>query len=100
MTTSNFLLALMIGGALVAFWLVARFPERGPATFKAALLHIGASLVAGFFVPPAFGFLLTWGQAAAMAAIFGILLPFTVYTFLAMAWFLKLAHSTISHHRH
>ena len=99
MTTSNFLLVLMIGGALLAFWLVARFPERGPGTFKAALLHVGAALVAGFFVPPAFGFLLTWGQAAAMAAIFGILLPFTVYTFLATGWFLKLVAKMFSHYR-
>jgi hypothetical protein len=99
MTTSNFLLALMVGSALVAFWVVARFPDKGPATFKAAFLHIGASLAAGFFVPPAFGFLLTWGQAAAMAAIFGILLPFTVYSFLATGWFLKLVVSAFQQYR-
>jgi hypothetical protein len=99
MTTSNFLLALMVGGALVAFWLVARFPERAPSSFKVAMLHVGAALVAGFFVPPAFGFLLTWGQAAAMAAIFGILLPFTVYSFLATAWFLKLMVNAFHQYR-
>ena len=98
--TSNFLFALMIGAALVAFWLVARFPERAPSSFRTALLHVGASLLLGWFVPPAFGFLLSWGQAAAMAAIFGILLPFTVYTFLAGGWLLRLVANTINHYRH
>ena len=89
----------MVGAALVAFWLVVRFPERGPSSFRTAILHVGASLLAGFLVPPAFGFLLSWGEAAAMASIFGILFPFTVYTFLAAAWFLKLVHSMFGHYR-
>ncbi|SRR5712691_1522405 len=99
MTISDFLLALMVGSALVAFWLALRFPERAPESFRVALLHVGAALALGWFAPAAFGAIVSWGQAAAMAAIFGLLLPVVVYTFLAVAWFLKLAHDAINHYR-
>ena len=100
MSTSNLLLALMVGSALIAFWLVARFPDRAPANFRAAFLHIGAALVVGWVTPALFGFVLSWGQAAAFAAVFGVLLPTVTYIFLATAWFLKIVSDTISHYRH
>jgi hypothetical protein len=100
MTPSNFLLAMMVGSALIGFWVAVRFPDRAPASFRAALMHIGAALVVGWITPALFGFVLSWGQAFAFAAVFGVLFPTAVYIFLATAWFLKVVHDTISHYRH
>ena len=43
MTTEEFLLALGVGSALIAFWLAIRFPDRAPADFPRAMLHVGAA---------------------------------------------------------
>ncbi|MFY9579617.1 MAG: hypothetical protein WAQ33_09860 [Gaiellaceae bacterium] len=92
-----FLLALGVGAALIAFWLVARFPERRPANFRRAMLHVVAALAIGWITPAAFGYVISYGRIAAMPAIFGLLLPVVVYSFLSVAWFLKLTHDAISH---
>jgi hypothetical protein len=100
MNVETFLLALGVGSAVIAFWLVARFPERGPTDFRAAMIHVFAALAIGWFSPTLFGYVISYGRIAALPAIFGVLLPVLVYSFLAVAWFLKLAHDTIAHHRH
>ena len=41
--TETFLLALGAGAAFLAFWLVARFPDRAPANFRVAMIHVMAS---------------------------------------------------------
>lgn len=92
-----FLLALGVGAALIAFWLVARFPERGPANFRTAMLHVVAALAIGWITPAAFAYVISYGRIAAMPAIFGLLLPVVVYSFLSVAWFLKLMHQAITH---
>jgi len=99
MTAQNFLLALTIGSALVAFWLVSRFPERAPENFRVALIHVGAALALGWMTPAAFGVFVSWGHAMAMGAIFGLVFPVLVYTFLSGAWVLKLAHDAFGHYR-
>ena len=91
-----FLLALGAGAALIAFWLVARFPNRVPADFKVAMVHVMAALALGWLTPTAFGVAISFGRTAAFGAIFGLLLPVIVYSFLSAAWFLKLAHDAIS----
>jgi hypothetical protein len=95
--TQTFLLALGVGAALIAFWLVARFPDRVPANLRVAMLHVFAALAIGWITPAAFGYVISYGRVAAFPAIFGILLPVVVYSFLSVAWFLKLMHNAISH---
>ena len=97
--TEMFLLALGIGAALMAFWFVARFPDRGPQNFKVAMMHVFAALAIGWFTPAAFGYVIAFGRVAAMPAIFGLLLPVLVYSFLSVAWFMKLMHDAMSHRR-
>ena len=94
--TETFLLALGAGAAFLAFWLVARFPDRAPANFRVAMIHVMASFGIGWVAPTAFGVAISFGRTAAFVAIFGILLPVLVYAFLSAAWFLKLAHDAIS----
>jgi hypothetical protein len=92
-----FLLALGTGSALIAFWVAVRFPDRQPGDFKTAMVHVVAALAIGWITPMIFGYVISFGRVAAMPAIFGILLPVLVYSFLSVAWFLKLAHGAIAH---
>lgn len=96
----DFLIAMGIGSALIAFWMAARFPERGPSDMTRALTHVAIALAVGWFAPDLFNSLAAFGFTAALAAIFAILLPVLVYTFLAGAWFLKLMHDTFARYRH
>ena len=92
-----FLLALGVGAALIAFWIAVRFPDKGPASFGVAMCHVVAALAIGWITPAAFGYVISFGRVAAMPAIFGLLLPVIVYSFLSVAWFLKLMHQAITH---
>jgi hypothetical protein len=98
--TQTFLIALGVGSALIAFWLVFRFPDRGPGDFRKALIHVGAALAVGWFAPLVFDAFVVHGFAITVVGIFVIVFPVVVYTFLASAWLLKLAHDTFSQYRH
>jgi hypothetical protein len=99
MTLHNFLLALGVGSALIAFWFVARFPERTPEDLSRALLHVCAALLLGAFAPQVIAVLSSYGYATAIGSLLVVLLPVLVYTFLTGAWFLKLVHDTFHRHR-
>ena len=100
MTFHNFLLALGVGSALTAFWFVVRFPDRTPESFPRALLHVCAAMLLGAIVPDVIAVLTAFGFAAAVAAMFAVLMPVLVYTFLTGAWVLKLTHDTFQRFRH
>ena len=99
MTTESFLICLAVGSALIAFWLVARFPDRGPGDFVRAILHVLLAIVIGAFAPGFVAALATKGHAGAFLAIFVIVFPVLVYTFLATAWMLKLVHDLFARYR-
>jgi len=99
MALHNFLLALGVGSALIAFWGVVRFPDRTPEDFGRALLHVCFALLLGAFTPNVIAVLSSYGYAPALASLLGVLMPVLVYTFLTGAWFLKLAHDAIHRHR-
>jgi hypothetical protein len=99
MSIQDFLLALGVGSALIAFWFVVRFPNRCPHSFKTALLHVAAALAFGWVAPDLFNAVSSHGIAPAFGAVFAILLPALVYTFLSGAWVLKLMHDAFSTYR-
>ena len=100
MTFPHFLLALGIGAALLAFWFVVRFPDRGPANMRRALIHVGMAFAIGWFVPDVFSVVCTYGFRAVVTGIFVLVFPVLFYTFLSGAWFLKIATDMIGHYRH
>jgi hypothetical protein len=100
MTFHNFLLSLGVGSALLAFWLVVRFPDRAPSSFARALAHVCVAMLLGAIVPDVIGLLNRWGFGPTLAAMFAVLLPVLVYTFLSGAWVLKLTHDTLRRYRH
>src|SRR2546423_1481931 len=97
--TEIFLLALGIGSALIAFWLVVRFPSRGPGDLRKALLHVAAALAIGWFAPNVFGIVASGDRLRTFVAIFFLLFPILIYMFLSGAWFLKLAHDAFGQQR-
>jgi hypothetical protein len=99
MTIQQFLLGLAVGSALIGFWIAVRFPDRGPTAIHFAVFHVMASFAVGWAATDALATITGFGATATFAAIFGLVLPALAYTFLAGAWFLKLAHGQISHHR-
>ena len=84
---------------MLAFWFVIRFPDRTPESFGRALIHVGLALLLGPVAPILVAALWVRGYAAAMAAIFAVLLPILFYTFLSGAWFFKLATDNIARYR-
>ena len=100
MTFPHFLLALGIVAALLAFWFVVRFPDRGPANMRRALIHVGLALAIGWFLPDVFSVVATYGFTAAITGVFVLVFPVLFYTFLSGAWFLKVASDMIGHYRH
>jgi hypothetical protein len=97
MTLHNFLLSLGVGSGLLAIWFVVRFPNATPKDFPRALLHVVAALVLGPMTAELA--VLVWNRGFPLAAIFGILLPLLVYTFLSGAWVFKLATDTFQRFR-
>jgi hypothetical protein len=98
MTLESFLIALGVGSALIALWVVNRFPDRSPGGYASALLHVCIALLLG----PAASHTapVIWNRGHPLVAIFCVLLPVLVYTFLTAAWFFKLANETIHGYRH
>jgi hypothetical protein len=99
MTTHTFILTLGLGSALIAFWLCLRFPERAPENMQRAFVHVMVALAAGWFAPLVTSRMFPQGFAIGMMAIFAVLFPVLVYTFLSGAWFVKLAQERMAQHR-
>lgn len=99
MTNHSFLIALGVGAALIAFWFAVRFPDRAPENLQRLLVHVAIVLAAGWLAPSVTGPLIASGFPTTMTALFAVVLPVLIYTFLAGAWVLQLLHETFSRFR-
>jgi len=99
MTIGMFLVALGVASALLAFWFVVRFPKLGPEDGKRAMLHVGAALALGWFVPDIFNRFCSYGYVPALAALFALVFPVVFYTFLSGAWWLRIATGAMNQYR-
>jgi hypothetical protein len=92
MSHPAFLLLLDAGAALLAIWLLTRFPEWFPAHLRRAPWHFAFSLVcvwaAGNSIEP----LAARGSLTAVAAVFLLVLPTLVYSWIVVATILRLFH--------
>src|SRR5438105_6301203 len=86
----EFLLFEIVGGALLALWLVARFPGLNPRTVRAAVARcvVALGLVQLISLGAGVAIRLPYGN---YAALFGCALPAFFVSFLAAAWLLGLA---------
>jgi MFS family permease len=97
MSFAAFLLFLALGAALLAAWVIDRFPERSPNQLRQALIHFTISLALVWAAPNVVGPFAAGGPLAAVAAVFLLLLPPLVYAWLSAAWVLRLLHEAIEH---
>ena len=89
-TPQMFQLSIMIGAALLALWVVVRFPKLVPSSLVRAVVHCVIAYVIGsaflVSVPPFLRGLPL--PNSALIAIVGGTLPAVVYLFTAIAWFI------------
>ncbi len=85
MTTHNLLIAFGVGSAVLAFWFVARFPDRGPTDFNRALLYALVAFVVSWAAPSLTAPLMAQSSQTAMLALFAVILPVLFYTFTTSA---------------
>ena len=89
--TLPFLLSVEAGAALLALWVIARFPEWGPAGLPGALLRFSISLpfvwMSGNLTEP----LAAHGPLQELTALFLLVLAL-VYSWSAVAWLLRSFH--------
>jgi len=89
---ATFVLVLCVGAALLALWVVVRFPDLGPRDVTWALLHVALSVVLGQLMVRSIGVVGSSGvPAARFVASFGIVLPGLTYMFVAAAWLMRAA---------
>jgi hypothetical protein len=90
MSMTTFVLFLCTGSALIALWLVARFPDVGPSDVTKALLHVAISVVVLQLLVPAIHVVGSTGLPAAQFVVsFGIVLPGLTYVFVAAGWLIR-----------
>jgi hypothetical protein len=96
MSVQAFVLVEAIGAALLALWLVVRYPESGPTSFRGALVHVGASMLVGRALAPITTLVVGSGvPAAAVLAALLVVLPGLIYIFLAWAWMVKVLQGAL-----
>jgi hypothetical protein len=89
------LVALPVGAALLALWLVARRPSLLPDSLRSALLHLVLSLVLVELAPRAVAPLVGGGRLGACVA-FLVVLWALVYAWLAVAAVLRTVHDAVA----
>ncbi len=94
---AEFLRIELVAGALLALWVVTRYPRLGPRTMRPAIGIAVCTVVAVRFMP--FGVApLTHVPHGAYLALFGCILPSFFATFLAAGWLLRLCAGTLGGH--
>ena len=92
MSMTIFVLCLCTGAALLALWLMTRFPDLGPGEVTKALLHVAVSVVLLQLVVPAIHAVGATGLPGTQFVVsFGIVLPGLTYVFLAAGWLIRAA---------
>jgi hypothetical protein len=97
MSPHSFALTLVLGSALLAFWVGGRFPNVGPTTLGYAALHAMAGFAAIRAVPGLTEVAMGWpSKAMPFLVSFGIFLPLMTYTFLTGLWVIRFIQRTVS----
>ena len=87
-SVTTFLTCELLGAALLALWVVARFPSAGPHTIRASFAVSAAALLALRCVP--FGVPVALGLPhGTYAVLLGLVLPAFFAAFLAAAWLMR-----------
>jgi hypothetical protein len=88
LSASTFTLFLLVGSALLAFWIIVRYSDFGPKTIVRAIIHVVVAMVLLHLLLP-FGLDAVDAigvPAADYVQVFGVALPLFVYAFLSGGW--------------
>jgi len=97
MSPHSFVVLLVVGSALLAFWVGARFPGFGPHRLGYAVLHLLCGLAAIRAIPGLTDAVLAMSADVAKYLVpFGVALPLFTYAFLTGLWLLRLIHRSAS----
>jgi hypothetical protein len=88
--------ALMAGGALLAMWVVARWPKIEPPSFGSAMLAFGVGILALGLLGPVIKLAgaTGGGPPAVGVALFLVVLPCFTYISLSALWLLRMLMRT------
>ena len=88
MSASAFTFVLLVGAAVLAFWIILRYSGFGPQTVVRAVIHVVVAMVLlQLLLPFGFDAIDASGIPAALyAKVFGVALPLFVYAFLSGGW--------------
>jgi hypothetical protein len=88
LSASTFTLFLLVGSALLAFWIIVRYSGFGPQTIVRAIVHvIVATVLLHLLLPVGLDAVDAAGiPAADYVQVFGVALPLFVYAFLSGGW--------------
>jgi hypothetical protein len=93
MSPHSFVVVLVVGSAILAFWVGARFPALGPHRLVFAVLHLLCGLAAIRAIPGLTNAVLALSADGAKYLVpFGVALPLFTYAFLTGLWLLRLIH--------
>jgi hypothetical protein len=88
LSASAFMLLLLVGAALLAFWIIVRYSGFGPQTIVQAIVHVIVAMVLlRLLLPVGLDAVDAAGVPAAdYVKVFGVALPLFVYAFLSGGW--------------
>jgi hypothetical protein len=102
MSTGLFLVCVALGAGAIALWVHVRIGSGrlAPGNLRAALMHVGASLVVGQLAVPLLMKVLLAGDSPVLTlvAIFGVAFPALVYCLLASIWMIRVLQGSLPHH--
>jgi predicted permease len=75
---------LAFGAAMIALWIVARFPDLGPRSARGVSVGLGAAILAFVGTPPMI--MLVGGFTGVVGAVLFVVLPGAICIFLGIAW--------------
>lgn len=93
MSNGAFMIAFVIGAAMLALWVDARFPRHELSLYRIAAHAIVAVLLL-HLVPGSGG-----SAAAGLAIVFALVLPALVYVLLTAVWFVRLTQNMLGTYR-
>jgi cobalamin synthase len=88
-SVTSFLCGELVAAAVLALWVVARYPKLGPKSLRSAVAVLAVGLGLVQFLPFGIDLVLRLPNGG-YAAIFGCALPAFFGAFLAAAWMLRL----------
>jgi hypothetical protein len=90
MSADAFIICMVLGGALLAGWVLVRFERLGPSSIIWAVCWWAASAALIVSIPAlVHGVLVSGLPQTSLIVVFGVGLPIFTYFFLAGAWFMR-----------